>query len=305
MPGVEIQADGSRVGKISMEIQNVIGEGGPDYPRLRVPVEISLSPLQRAMAPQVKWFPLTLLQLAGELNVAHVRIGQFQETLALYSNNPTYPNTTTTGIHVPLDPFRVGRIEGRRRGELTLSFWFSPLLAIHTESGQVERFAYISCELSIPMPQSHWIDKVLPGLGYGKIELVEISIPETALPEIFSKAVEELNHAKRFLNEGSNGDCVARCRNIIQLIVDSKKVKMPEGETLTFPKRVDAFVEQHLGQLLAESKREAFASLLKTLWSFTSIPHHPAPPEYFNRGDAELCLRSAAALLAYGGRLLK
>jgi hypothetical protein len=289
-----------------MEIQNIIGEGVPDYPQVRVPVEISLAPLERG-APQIKLCSLTLLQLTGELHVGHVRIGQFQETLTLYANAnfPKHPSTRTVNIHVPLDLFRIGRIEEGRKGDLTLHLWLSLLIAVHTEGGQVDGFTNNSCDLSVSMPQSHWITKVLPGLGYGKLELVEIAIPETALPETFSKAMQELQHAKQAFVEGSYGESVGKCRNIVQLIVESKRLKMPEGEAPSFPKKVDVFVEQQLGQALADSKRQVLGSLLKTLWTFSSIAHHSISPDYFTRGDAELCIRSAAALLAYSGRLLK
>jgi len=38
----------------------------------------------------------------------------------------------------------------------------------------VENFTTGNFNITFSIPQSHWIDKILPGLGYGKVKLIEI-----------------------------------------------------------------------------------------------------------------------------------
>ena len=233
-------------------------------------------------------------------------MGSFRESVGLQASDPVSGRSTQVDLRVALDPFRVSRIEERRKGDLTLQLSLGYVIALHSDTGSVERFEAPIARpgLNLVIPQSHWVQKVLPALGYGTIELVEIPIPESVVPETFTKATESLRRATEDFTQGSYDESVAKCRHVIQMIVESKPVQAPEGQQPSFPKKVDLFIEQHLSQALSESKRKALGESLKLLWNFTSIPHHPVPPGQFSRPDAELCIRLAAALLSYSGKVL-
>jgi hypothetical protein len=138
------------------------------------------------------------------------------------------------------------------------------MFAIHLSSAPgVERFEPARIDpIVFTIPKSHWVEKLLPNLGYGRIELIEVRIPYGSQGGGLPKAVQEIRQARAYL---VNGDCekaVTHCRNTLETILDSRQLQIPA--TSKFSLKVDTFIEQHLSAKLGGSQSKLLAGRNET-----------------------------------------
>ncbi len=309
------------IGEVRLEPENIRGGGGPYFPHLLINIELLMKPFIPMLnadmyQPGIKVYH-TLVQLFGEMSIRDQKGQQIQ--IAEFSSKPLLrlSNESPGNIQfsVPLDYARINFIERLRAGDATLSFHFTALLAKHPgttgeQRGKVnesiEALRSTSFDLYVQIPQSHWIKVVLPGLGYGQINLIEVPTPKQVVPEVFAKALYELDQAQRYLTQGDFDKVVGHCRNCLDLIPKVVKLKFEPEAKPSYPDRVKKLLKEHLPAPLSESKREAIEKMLTSLWNLTSISHHQNSHSsgYFNRADADLVIMMTASLLSYVGRLL-
>ena len=321
MPGSDFSINSRIFVKIRIEPQVIYGQGGPDFPRLVINAHITLKPIESEGKDQ-QGKPITvvqnytLVQIFGSLFIRpftgnEIRITDFQSIPLLHFSVDWEMQQT---LEIPIDLFRLNRIEEMRRGDAQLKFLLRCLLAKHplvrkpTEPLQmdqsIQRLELTGAfELSLPIPQSHWVANVLPGLGYGKVKMVEIPIPARVVPDTFTKALAELDQAQNYLNQGDSDKAVGHCRKALETIPNSVSLKFEKDAKPSFPDKVDKFLET-LSPSLTDSKKEGLAKMMKALWPLTSIPQHPHPAGYFNRTDAEAIMMMCTAILSYVGKLL-
>jgi len=318
MPEASFAIQGYRLGSIRVESQKVRGEGGPLYPRLVIPFSLSFKPMKVTKDEQEQEIEYvqnyTVLYFWGSLSISSVKpeikIADFQSEPLLHFSEEWDSDYT---IYIPLDLPRIEYLEEIRKGDIGVQIRSRALIAKHplVPVGQRERdkriqeLLTIHFDLPVEIPQSHWVDKVLPGLGYGKVKLIEVPIPEKIVPEIFQKALRELEEARRYFVEGEHDKVVAHCRGAVEQIPNTLTVDLSDIEKPSFNDKVEGFLKQHLSTVLADSKRNSLRTMIKATWTLSSIPHHPSPPGYFDRADAEAVMLLTTALLAYVGKLLK
>ena len=297
---------------ISLEANRIRGQGGPEYPYLFIPIEFILRPSE----DKGKIKAYSLLWIKSSLHVRNIKIGEgVSESIVEYS----WPHLSPREIYteIPLDVYRIGKIEEQRQGDIELQLKGSALIAEHplvTKAGinerqeyrkDVEEFTTGRFDITFSIPQSHWVDKILPGLGYGKVKLIELPIPEKIVPDTFQKALKELQESQRYFVKGDYDKVVAHCRSAVQLIPEALSIDLSGIERPSFSDKVKKFLEEHLSAFLTDSKRKSLETIIKATWKLSSIPHHPSPPGYFNRNDAEAILQITIIILAYVGKLLK
>jgi hypothetical protein len=310
------------IGEVRLEPEKIRGGGGPYFPHLFINLEILMKPFIPMLnadvyQPGTKVYH-TLVQLFGEMSI-HDQKGQ-QIQIAEFSSKPllrlSNEESTNVQFSVPLDYARVNFIERLRAGDANLSFHFTALLAKHpgtptvkqrgSVNESIEALRSTGFDLYVQIPQSHWAKVVLPELGYGQINLVEIPTPKQAVPEVFAKALYEFDQAQRYLTQGDFDKVVSHCRNCLDLIPKVVKLKFEPEAKPSYPDRVKKLLKEHLPVPLSDGKREAIEKMLTSLWSLTSISHHQNSHSsgYFNRADADFVITMTASLLSYVGRLL-
>jgi len=295
--------------EVSLEAGEVIGIGEPEYPRLIIPLEVALRPEERDGKIKV----YSLLWLQSGLYIGDTKIGDsFPQPIAEYS----WPDVRSRRItmEIPLDFYRLKRIEERRQDDIRFQLLGFALVAEHPSSSpneqqehrrDVEGFAAAQFEIYFDIPQSHWVGEILPGLGYGRFELIEVPIPEGIVPEIFHKALQELKEAQRYFIQGDYDKAVAHCRNVVDLI---PRTYLPNDKRPFGPK-IQEFLGQYL-PFISGSKRKFLETMVNSVWGTCSDAVHPqtdsvSPSNYFNRADAEAIRLVTTALIAYVGKLLK
>lgn len=303
MPKTEIGLDrgGGSIAKIAFEIQNIHASGGPEFPKLTFPLEIKLTAIQEYQKPV---HAVTLMLLRGELySPQQTQVTTFSDDTALFAGANHAPERQLR-LEIPLDLTTVARMEQSREGDLWAGLKFCALFAIHVSpEGVVERFETGTTEpLYFAIPKSQWLEKLLPQLGYGRLELIEVRISNGARPEGIPKAVEEIRQARAYLADGDWGKAVTHCRNTLETILSSRQLQVPPASK--FRSKVDAFVNDHIGSKLADKQAKLLADEMNLLWEVCSEAAHPTVPDYFKRADANFIVQNTTAILEYVSKLL-
>jgi hypothetical protein len=275
--------------KLSIEVTSVKGEGGVLSPRLVVLLKLDFaSGWHQTTEPDFAIFgafgtisfidPVQrLADLIPCVEPQHVMNG-FMRTYSL---------------EFPLDQRGLDWIENRRHGDVGLRIDIRFHIGAHelVRSGQgIALSARISFEnlpaqFDLQVPQSHWVNQVLPGLGYGEVRVVEIplSSPES-IPD-FPHAVDELLAAQRYFRTGDNDKAVAHCRSALEHIYNNRQ-ELAKRET-------------------SESLADWFKTVVQKTWPLVNKPHHPPSMGHFSRADAQMIYSVTTEILAYVGRLLE
>lgn len=296
---------GGEIGRISFELQNIHAIGGPEFPKLIFILELQLSPLKTFSQPNKPVHPLTWMFLSGEFCSPEQRaVANFREEVNQYAANASHSYERQFRLEIPLDFMTVARIEQSREGDLRAALNLRALFAIHIsggvgveafETGRIESIAFV-------IPKSLWVEKLLPQLGYGSLELIEVHIPNGIRADGLPKAVQEIREARAYLTNGDWEKVVAHCRNTLEAILDSRQLQLPPASK--FGTKVDAFIHEHLASKFGEKQSKLLAEEMKLLWEVCSKAAHPNPPDYFKRADADFIVRNTMAILEYVSRLL-
>jgi hypothetical protein len=150
--------------------------------------------------------------------------------------------------------------------------------------------------LRVDVETSTWVRNVLPGLGYDRLRLVEITLPPP-LPDQPS-AAGEFDKAKAALDTRRYEDCVAACRGLLAM--------WKQDAGATDGKRLAQVVAERLGWADADGRRQFLDGLWKAATNFVNAPHHPEASGqgvWLDHRDARLTLMMTALLSEYLGTL--
>ena len=306
MPKIDVGlcSRSENIGKISFEIDNIHAFGGPEFPKLVFPLDLRLNPLKSFPQQTLRIHPLTWMFLSGEFSSPEQRaVANFRQDLNVYADG-SWDLETQCRLEIPLNLMAVERIEQSREGNLRAALKFDGFIAVHAPGAtSVEKFETTRIQtLPFTIPKSLWVEKLLPQLGYGMLELIEVRISKGASPEGIPKAVEEIRKARAYLTDGDNLKAVAHCRNALEAILQSQPLQL--APTSTFRLKTDTFISDHLASKLAEKQSKLLADEMKLLWEICSEAAHPTVPDYFKRVDANFIVRNTTAILEYVSGLL-
>lgn len=325
MPEVSFQppSTSNTVGKLRIDIEGISGQGGPVYPQLFVLLQITLKSADvhpkvgmgiALPTPEDLVQDYSLHQIYGTLffgsqGSSMVQMANFQ-SLPISHFSRTSPEAQVN-LAIPLDLYRLRLIEAQRAGDVALRFDFTFHYAKYYQiprkqaNSPIERFESSFTQFTISVPQSHWATKVLPGLGYGKIALVEVPTPESAFGETIRGAVAEFERAQTYLLQADYNKALGHCRNVLEILsnaVEYKGTPKNGSKNPSFADKIDYLLDVLPGGPTG-FRRENLARMCKDLYGFTSPPEHPSPPD-FTRDDAEMTWHIIVALLSYLGKCL-
>jgi hypothetical protein len=308
------------VGTVSVDA-NLRGEGGPVRPQLVVPLTIVMDAQPEDAMIAVCWLRA---QLSTEENaVPHTAICQsISESLVSGFHAHSAPDRAlnhTVQLRFYLTPAEVEDVERRRHAAnsdiFVLYLSLEPIVAgiksynrygtassLH-ETPWDARFgmfsevlpfwtAKILSPVRIELEQSTWVRDVLPGLGYDRSRLLELTFPPP-LPN-HSSAAAQFDRAKRALDERRYGDCIQECRGLLNM----------------WEKQYGATRKQRIAEIVAgdrqwadgDVRRQLLDALWKEVGGVANAPHHPegdVNAEVFSGWAARLLLLLTAALSEY------
>lgn len=302
------------IGKATISPEHISGQGGPAFPYLSVPVNITLQSAEtQNRIGQGVYIP------TGDDPIQDYTLHQIYGTLLFNSSGPVafhsfplsfFSRPSIEGqvvLTIPLTVYQLQQIESQRTGDISLKFDFTFEFAKHypiprkEPSSPIEQFETNFFSMTVNVPRSIWIDRVLPGLGYGKIHLVEIPTPEKAIGDTIARAVEDFQHAQEQMLQGDYNHVLGYCRDALERLSNARRYD-GEKDNPSFADKID-FLLTVLPGAPTGARRTHLARLLKDLYGLTSMPEHPSPP-HFTRDDAEMAILNTIAVLSYMGKLL-
>ena len=306
---------GQRAGSISVNGGTVRGEGGPLRPRLVVPLKFEMN-------PQPKGAMIAVISLTASLvaspNTSPTQVLCQPATRQLISRFPaasqTYTFDYTEEVQFFLSEAEVEDIETLRHARNTDVFTLHldldvVVAAIRSHNGTgteqapwnpqfgtfAEVFPFWTTQVEsvqIDIEQSSWVNNVLPGLGYDQLRLVELKFPPP-LPD-HKNAARQFDKAKRALDERRYGDCVDKCRGILNMWEMQFRA--------TKDRRVAQVIAEDRGWPKDDVRRQLLDAMWKEVGDVANSPHHPegdVDTELFEQRDARLILVLVAALSEY------
>ncbi len=151
------------------------------------------------------------------------------------------------------------------------------------------------CNISFEIPQSQWITKHLPALGWDSSRLIELPAANELIPEEYSQSLAELDKANEYFTKGDYDKVVAHCRSAI----DPIRKKMPELKTMITSKSSYEWIDS-----VNESTFNWLDKLLKETGNFASKTHHTPSTGHFSRHDAQVVQMITIAIIAYAGKCI-
>ena len=289
--------------KIQVKVQNIRGEG-PEFPRIIIPIGISGEASKERLV-------YTLLTIQGDVIIRghgiHSTIANFSENATLKIESETKEREVR--LIIPIDFWRLEKIEQIRQDdlELVIDSNFNYLIW-NIESKRSDFSTTGTQSLRIMIPQSEWI-KILKRTGFTDLKILEIPYPEIIGEEKFDTMIKHLNESKEFFYRGDYESAVEECRSVIEPIpnlLPTNWIFKENEEKLSFKEKLNQFCNKHIKSEIGKEKTKM---LVDTIWSFSSIFHHPSSPKpekivSVDRADAEFVIHTVSGIIAYLGKIL-
>ena len=288
----------------SVNITGVNGLGDGALPRIYFQVQLNVNDeISSHFRDKIQsWSFGTLtgeLFVGGHEKIADVRTYSVNN-VRLSSQN--YPTDFNLNIEIPLDARRIEWLEQQRAGK---SFEAKLHIDLQVQVfGKNQHTPEFSCglmdvssiqgDIQLVVPDTQWRERVLPGLGYGKVMVVE-------LPAISLESCAALNHSFKALEKaqkqfslGMYDETAASCR--IALDQFFEQIPKDDGSGKTYPKLKKSW-EKKLG----DATYQWLDSALAAIKDATNCVHHSASNR-FNRLGAQMLLMITTALISYAAQ---
>jgi hypothetical protein len=303
----EIQLNNNFIGKVRIDSTQIRGEGGWLDPHLIIPIEIEL--YQRPENQQLVLTGISYsLKLNGNPGTAN-QIGSSAHLNLIWNMNyrtfPNAPTANTLQLSFNLTQEQVKKLEEAREDSHQDPFmlyveldgviaWLAGTgnsVGFHQPKPSTLRGEILPLEfgmyselipfwntsigvLRVALESTTWV-KVLSGLGYDRVRLVEIKLAQ--MPEAGFVAAQ-LDKARRYLDEGRYEECIAVCRSIQNIWEKRLNPTRVRGKT----------VAKALAEKLGWTETDPHYRFLDKTWQglhdITSAFHHPE--ELANTSDS-------------------
>jgi len=170
MPNQVLSIRSSHTNKVFLDVTEITANAGLGYPRLIIPLRFDLNPLKENDTN----ISFVILNVNSSLSLkgGNLKISDSLESTVPYKIS--YPNVSITyRLEFPLEFNRIVRIEEHRSGSLNLFLDLRLIIGTYKYES-LSDFEHSNVQMDLEIPQSHWVDKVLPLLSYGEYFLVEI-----------------------------------------------------------------------------------------------------------------------------------
>ena len=119
---------------------------------------------------------------------------------------------------------------------------------------------------NLVIPRSTWVDRILPGLGYGRSVLVELPLMHTPpIPEVYINAAKALDNARKAFNGEDYRGAVKYGREVTEYLE-----KSCSGET----KSITSFCKEYLEPVIGKTKSKAIDLSLNSTRRITNPGSH-------------------------------
>ncbi len=284
------------------------GNGGSDYPHLFWQLELALQPPKTPQSDYAFRSVAAQLYFTTGHKIADARPISLHRVIHGYQ---AYAGSEYLNLEFPLDARRIEAIERQRQGG-SLQFRLDMQIQVdeyggipaHAESQRPVLWGLRAAQLmtlqeTFQIPQSDWIERVLLGIGHGKVHIVEF--PATPLEACAAldhsfKALKQAEEKHRF---GFYDDAAGKCRLAIEPFFDHESVDANNPESRKIP-----VLKKHWETKLGKATHDWLKATLGSIKDAANPPHH-SPNEHYSQLDSQMILAVTMAVVAYIARNVK
>lgn len=291
------------VGEVELNIEHVYGTGGSLYPRLVIPCRFVFQSLTDVRGSRSDlWFQQPTAEIRHSAAPGEkLADGQMAPFFQICVFGYPHENPVSTVIEVPLEQRRLEWLEQARHGDLDFDLRITLLataFGISTwQKDGIQPNAWhaqqIEARATLKISRSVWIEKVLPGMDYGQIKVVEIPAVPLAQYKGLQHSFAALEKAEKQFKAGFYDDAAASCRIALEPFFE--QVPKPDG-TGTMPA-----LKKSWERILGEATHEWLGKSMNAVKWATNSLHH-SPTARFSRFDAQMLLSIVTALISYAAR---
>lgn len=292
---------------VQPEIPKIKATGGREYPRLIVPLRLSLSPIKLSK-DEKQYFDLISIHCELFIASSSLKISD-----AIFDMNPARINNRILNsyeIEFPLDAYRVGLLQNKRAGDVHFRIVFSCLVGLY-EKGFISRFERPYAQFEFKIPQSDWVKNILPSWDYCEYFIIEIPIGTKAI----QKAWNSIKQAEEAFMKWDMSSVCSHCRDAASNLDKTISNKFGK-ESFTYNERWGrAFIrffnyQASLGLHLGDMEGNSWEDNVKNLPACFPKPKKKADyPESevarFGKPDIEQLLIVTKSLAKYAEELLQ
>jgi hypothetical protein len=211
----------------------------------------------------------------------------------------------------PLDARRIEAIERQRQGG-SLQFRLDVQILVdeygalpaHAESKRPPLWGLCAVQRlmlqeAFQVPQTDWIERVLPNVGYGKVHIVEY--PATPLEgcAALDHSFKALKQAEEKHQLGFYDDAAGKCRLAIEPFFDHEPIDPTHPASKKIP-----VLKKHWETKLGQATHDWLKATLGSIKEAANPPHH-SPNEHYSQLDSQMILALTTAVVAYIARTIR
>lgn len=305
MSEARIQLGGQDLGHASIDESRVLARGHKAFPYLLVPLAFQLRQLGSRENP-APWRSIWLqCELLMENEVIAVAVGQ-HAGLHVYESN----HKQEIAVRFPMHTTQVATLAECRwsrnplalQGELLVAEqsgeepqrWASPIRSIDRASFQVP----------LNLNQSHWLEKILPGLGHDPRRLIELPVPAVPHAERWRMQTLALEQALQLFDRGDFDSAAARCRSILEALDKALVPALTTQEPLDHQDQQERRIAS-LARCLVQDTRTWMHRVVDRSKQIAHAPVHSPAMGHLDRDSAQALLLITTAALSFGPRLIE
>jgi hypothetical protein len=279
--------------------------GGSDYPLLFWQTELHLRPQTTALPDYVFRSIEAQLLLPNHQKIADATSHPLQRVLR---GHDVSPHSEYLNLEFPLDARRIESLEHHRNGgalrlriKVQLQVEEHGIVDGHAETKRpplsgLRAVHRLTLEDDIEIPQSVWIERVLPQIGYGKVHVLELPAMPIAACQSSKHAFDALHQAQELHKIGLYDDAVGKCRVALEKFFESVDVPDDSGKTRRVP-----ILKKSWETKLGEATYGWLNASLTAIKDASNPPHH-SPNAHFDQMEAQMILAITTAVVAYAAR---
>lgn len=296
-----------------MEISEVevTGLGGAITPSLRIPLRLTI--MLEHLTPQEG---LELISLRGELFTQNQQMQRSHpiDICFFLSQSQKYYNDVHHYLDFPLDSVKVAELE-RIRGGGDLKLRINAVLVIRkmhslpqqapTQYGAIPIWGFVRSQMlhtnqmELTIPRDTWISNVLPGVGFGKVHVVELpAVPLSACASM-ETAFEALRQAQELHKIGLYDEAVGKCRVALDKFYEREERATEDGKTRDIPVLKKGW-ETKLGKATYNWLNTALGAIKQS----ANLPHH-SPHSHYDQFESQMMIAITTTLVAYVARTME
>jgi len=286
--------------ELDKSTSNLWGSGNPGCASLYWQVPLSIS-FQRDSHKRYVF-------RTAEAQLRFPKTTRIAEARTEYVNRLMKPEDGRVSTHLTLDfGLDVQQIyaleQYREGGSVKLDLWIDlhidehrPVIVASEAAWELENLFLARLQEGIEISQSDWIEHVLPGIGYGKIHIVEFPAVPLESCQALDHSFQSLKQAEEKHRLGYYDDAVGKCRMALEKFFDLVSVDPSHTESRKIP-----VLKKSWEKKMGKATYDWLNSTLGAIKDASNPPHHSPNPHY-DQLESQMILAITTAVVAYVAR---